>query len=319
MRGQREAPMKIRVSTIIPVYNGAATIAQALDSALVQSIDGDEIIVVNDGSTDGTSRLLTAYGSKIRVVELPVRRTKHERVGAGYTARNTAAVLARGDFLAFLDADDIWLPGRIAETCAALDENAQAVLAFTDILPMDASGVVGSPWVAKRPPSLDDLLTGGYGIYPSAVTMRRSLFASCGGFDNAIPYLADYDLWLRARECGEFAYVPKPLTIYRTSDFSSIADKYMSGYRPLIKKTLRRHDTKGRSLGAYFGGILASSLVAKANLQLKHRAPLSAALTLLRAIYISPSYCMRSGLLPRICRFRHFSRALLGNFSWHHK
>jgi glycosyltransferase involved in cell wall biosynthesis len=92
----------IRVSTIIPTYNNEATLAQAVDSALAQDLDGQEIILVNDGSTDGTHGIAAGYGERIRVIEQPNR---------GFNrSRNAALRIARGEYVAFLDADDIW-PG----------------------------------------------------------------------------------------------------------------------------------------------------------------------------------------------------------------
>ena len=187
----------MRVSTIIPVFNGSATIAAAIDSAISQGLDGQEIIVINDGSTDATSRVAASYGSKVRVIE-------QSRRGPS-AARNAGARIASGEYLAFLDADDIWLEGRITKTCAALDNDSKAVLAFSDLIPMNQHGELGEPWVIGKPPSMTDLLTQGCRIYPSAVTMRRHVYELCRGFDERLPKLADHYLWMLAREHGEFA------------------------------------------------------------------------------------------------------------------
>src|SRR6266849_5630061 len=95
----------IQVSAIVPVFNGESTIAAAIDSALNQNFDATEVIVVNDGSTDGTALILRSYGSKIRVIEQSNRGLS--------AARNAGAAIARGEYLAFLDADDEWLPGKL--------------------------------------------------------------------------------------------------------------------------------------------------------------------------------------------------------------
>src|ERR1700761_16513 len=99
------------VSIIIPVYNHAATVSQAIDSALGQEFDGSiEIVAVNDGSTDETQEVLDLYRSRIKVVRQANR--------GNAAARNTAIAHSRGEYLALLDADDIWLPGRLAKTVA---------------------------------------------------------------------------------------------------------------------------------------------------------------------------------------------------------
>src|ERR1700752_4809634 len=105
----------MKVSVIIPAYNAAATIRQAVDSALAQNYD-KEIIVVNDGSTDLTGEILYSYGKRIRLIE---------QANRGETAaRNTAIAAARGDYLAFLDSDDYWLPNRLVLTVDALNADA---------------------------------------------------------------------------------------------------------------------------------------------------------------------------------------------------
>src|SRR6266849_4364482 len=108
----------IQVSAILPVFNGESTIAAAIDSALNQNFDATEVIVVNDGSTDGTALVLRSYGSKIRVIEQSNRGVS--------AARNAGAAIARGEYLAFLDDDDEWLPGKLAKVVLALDRNAAA-------------------------------------------------------------------------------------------------------------------------------------------------------------------------------------------------
>jgi glycosyltransferase involved in cell wall biosynthesis len=122
----------ICVSTIIPVFNGSVTLAAAIDSALSQCFQGQEVIVVNDGSTDATSKIIASYGSKIRAID-------QSRRGSS-AARNAGASVAGGEYFAFLDADDLWLEGRLAKSCAALDMNANAVLAFSDLIPMNDGG-----------------------------------------------------------------------------------------------------------------------------------------------------------------------------------
>src|ERR1700731_2166457 len=172
----------IRVTTIIATYNNESTLAQAIDSALGQDFEGQEIIVVNDGSTDNTSSIIAGYGSKIRVID-------QTNQGANRSRRPAAAV-GGGTYLAFLDADDIWLAGRLELTCAALERNPQATVAFSDVIPLDEDGRCGAPWVVGRAPSRADLLTRGWRIYPSAVTMRRSTFVACGGFNERLTNLS---------------------------------------------------------------------------------------------------------------------------------
>src|SRR5712675_84647 len=138
----------VRVSVVIPVFNGAATVARAITSALEQRLDGDsatsaadanqafanqvEVIVANDGSTDATTEILNGFGKRIRVIDQPNR--------GPAAARNAGAAVAHGEYLAFLDADDTWLPQKLAATVPMLERNPAVVLVFSDAIPIDANG-----------------------------------------------------------------------------------------------------------------------------------------------------------------------------------
>jgi len=106
----------VKVSTIIPAYNAERTIAQAIDSALSQDYKGHEVVVINDGSTDSTTAILQKYASQIQVIT--------QSNGGLSAARNAGVGGSTGKYLAFLDADDIWLPGKLKTMVSALGRNA---------------------------------------------------------------------------------------------------------------------------------------------------------------------------------------------------
>jgi glycosyltransferase involved in cell wall biosynthesis len=290
----------IRVTTIIATYNNESTLGQAIDSALGQDFEGQEIIVVNDGSTDSTRAIIAGYGSKIRVIDQTNQGVNR--------SRRPAAAVAGGTYLAFLDADDIWLAGRLELTCAALERNPQATVAFSDVIPLDEDGRCGAPWVVGRAPSLADLLTRGWRIYPSAVTMRRSTFVACGGFNEHLTNLSDVYLWLRAREHGEFEYVQEPLTIYRTIDFARIGDKYGLGRKAFARAVRDRYGRAASRLAADMDRVLASSLLTKAVREADRGDLFSACRATVSAMRLSPILLLRSGLIPRIFRPQNLSR-----------
>lgn len=206
------------VSALIPVRDGAATIAAAVASALGQDFDRPfEVIVVNDGSTDDTRAALERYRDRIKLIDLP---------GGGLAAaRNAGIFAAEGEFVAFLDADDTWLPHKLAHMISAMDSAPDCVLAFSDLITVDAAGrELRDSFVTARharAPSLGDLLTEWWQIFPSAAIVRRSTLARIGGFCERFGagYGAeDVHCWILARECGPFRYVSEPLTRYRMPD-----------------------------------------------------------------------------------------------------
>jgi glycosyltransferase involved in cell wall biosynthesis len=206
-----------RVSAIIPVYNGAATVTEAIDSALAQTYSDLEIIAVDDGSTDGTRKILRQYGGRIVVIE---------RINGGIAAaRNTGAAAAHGEYLAFLDCDDWWASETIARAAAALDADPAAVLAYANCAVIDSEGRdLGSALIGAgvdHAPTLDEMLTRLWPIMPSAVMIRRSAFEACGGFSEEFRSYGFEDVifWLRARELGAFCYIPERLVKWRFALF----------------------------------------------------------------------------------------------------
>src|SRR5271168_5507609 len=121
-----------RVSAIIPVYNSAATIAEAVDSALAQTMRDLEVIVVDDGSLDDTATILGGYRDRVRLIA-------QENRGPA-AARNAAVRVASGEYLAFLDADDRWMPTMVERCVAALESAPQCVLAYSNLALVDSSG-----------------------------------------------------------------------------------------------------------------------------------------------------------------------------------
>jgi glycosyltransferase involved in cell wall biosynthesis len=206
-----------RVDVIIPVYNSAATVAESVESVLGQTFTDFNVIAVDDGSTDTSAEVLSRYTGRIRVLAQPNRGLS--------AARNAGVRLGSAEYAAFLDADDIWEPPMLERTVAALDRLPHAVLAYSDVAVVDSSGrPLNVALVSNslgRAPQLDDLFVSLWPIMPSAVVMRRSVFDAIGGFSEAFRNLGyeDVFMWMRARELGEFAYLPEPLVRWRFSAF----------------------------------------------------------------------------------------------------
>jgi glycosyltransferase involved in cell wall biosynthesis len=179
-----------QVSVVIPTYNRAWCLREAVDSVLSQDFRDFELIVVDDGSTDPTPQLLEGYGPTIRVL-----RQDNRGVSA---ARNAGIAAGRGALIAFLDSDDLWLPGKLERQVAFFDSQADALICQTEELWV-RNGRRVNPGKRHRKrsglifePSLELCL-----VSPSAVMVRRVLFERVGLFDEGLPACEDYDLWLR--------------------------------------------------------------------------------------------------------------------------
>ncbi|RYE81336.1 MAG: glycosyltransferase [Oxalobacteraceae bacterium] len=196
-------PVPGLASVIIPAYNAAGFVAEAIDSVLAQDYPQVEIIVVNDGSKDNTLEVLRGYGDRITIVD---------QANAGPPkARNAGLRAVRGEFVAFLDADDVWSPFKLSAQISHLVAHPDVGTVFTrwHVWLADADGVFRAPrawapvphdvatvpevsgWMYTRLLLECHLLT-------TTVLMRASLIEQIGEFDVALYNGDDYDYWLRA-------------------------------------------------------------------------------------------------------------------------
>ncbi|MCU0546424.1 MAG: glycosyltransferase [Oscillatoriaceae cyanobacterium Prado104] len=216
-----------RVSVIIPTYNSAAYILKAIESVFEQTYKNWEIIVVDDGSTDNTSEVLAPYLDLIQYVY-------QDNQGAAI-ARNHACQLAKGEFLAFLDADDLFLPEKLEKQVACFDADTALDLVQTGwvIVDKDGTGIYGvTPW--EEAPNLDLAAFVYYKpVRPSAMMLRREWWERLGGFDPRFPPTEDLDFVLRLALKGcNCAWLKEILTCYRQHD-----SNIMSNGAKLMKNT----------------------------------------------------------------------------------
>jgi glycosyltransferase involved in cell wall biosynthesis len=208
-----------RVSVIIPAFNAAATVAETVESVLAQTFQDFEIIAVDDGSTDRTREILAGFGERVRMID------QHNEGPAA--ARNVGAQASSGEYLAFLDADDLWRPSMLERAVAGLDSDHGAALVYFNALIADSDGVeLGTALVGggfDHAPSLNELLTQLWPIMPSAAVVRRTAYEKCGGYRDELKGASfrfeDVDFWIRAREQGAFLYIAEPLVVWRFAWF----------------------------------------------------------------------------------------------------
>ena len=209
----------MQVSVIIPTYNRAALVRQAVESVLLQKEPADEIIVVDDGSTDDTRLQLQQFGERINIIHQP-----NSGVSA---ARNTGIRHARCEWLAFLDSDDLWKPKKLMMQKRALLSSPEYKICYTDEEWQKNNKRVNPKKVHQK--------HGGW-IYnyclprciisPSSVLVHHSVFEQFGLFDETLPACEDYDLWLRLSCRLPVLLAPQKLIVKRDGPWDQLSHQH---------------------------------------------------------------------------------------------
>lgn len=199
------------VSIVIPCYNGERFLAEAIDAALAQTYAQCEVIVVDDGSTDGSATIMQKYAGRIRLVQ---------QTNAGLPAARNAGIRAStGDYLAFLDADDYWSPDFIEKMVQGL-EFSGAAIAYCGWQNIGLPGGRGEPFVPpdyEQPNKLETMITGVRWPVHAALT-RRDVAMTTGGFDPKWSTCEDFAFWIRAATLHRLVRVAEVLAFYRHHD-----------------------------------------------------------------------------------------------------
>jgi GT2 family glycosyltransferase len=215
-------------------------VGAAVESVLAQSFADFEIIVIDDGSTDGTAAQLASYGSRLRIFSTP-------RKGVA-AARNTGVSQSSGRYIAFLDSDDLWRPGKLARQTAFMVEHCKVQICQTEEVWI-RNGIRVNPKAVHRKPSGDifvrslDLCL----VSPSAVMMTRELFQRLGGFDETFLVCEDYDLWLRVAAAEPVPLIVEPLVVKRGGHADQLSRSMwgMDRYRIIALQKILRSGLNG--------------------------------------------------------------------------
>ncbi len=207
----------MKVSVVIPTFNNAEYVLEAVRSVLGQSYPDLEVLVVDDGSTDNTREAVTGIADgRVRYISMDHRR-------GNYFARNKGISEARGQFLAFLDADDIWMRDKLSKQMAALERIPEAGVSFTDHLLFEDGDrrSFSKDCINTYPDEARDhsrflrrLLRGNF-IITSSVVVRKEILDRLGPFDTAFHNAMDYDMWLRIVFNTKCYYIPEALVLKR--------------------------------------------------------------------------------------------------------
>jgi glycosyltransferase involved in cell wall biosynthesis len=241
------------VSVVIPAYNAAAFLAETLASVFAQTLAPSEIIVVDDGSTDDTARVARELGAT--VISRPN--------GGISAARNTGVHAARGEYIALLDADDLWVPEKLEVQLAALSAAAVPSFSFTDFRTFDSRGVRAAKstlrahpafrrTVGRAPsgtnvvvsanesrPVLPDMY-----FVPSSAVIRKADVLAVGGFDESLPGCEDTEFFIRLFKLVPAIAVMRPLMLYRRHEAQNTASptRVMTNEFALIDRIVRDPD-----------------------------------------------------------------------------
>lgn len=200
------------ISVLMPVYNTDRYVAQAVDSILNQTFVDFEFLIVDDGSTDHSLKILQDYAVKDSRIQL----TSRENWGLA-NSLNELLSCAQGEFIARLDADDIALPTRFEKQVQFLKEHSDVVCVGSSLDWIDERGLfIGHCPMPEGNDELQSLMLGGISLlhHPCAM-MRRVALNQVGGYDPSLPYAEDLDLWLRLGEIGNLANLKETLVLYR--------------------------------------------------------------------------------------------------------
>ena len=253
------------VSVIIPTYNRAHTLGSALASAFAQSYRDLQLIVVDDGSDDATADVAARFGDRLTYL-----RTEHAGPGA---ARNEGLRRASGEFVAWLDSDDVWAPEKVALQVAVAQRHPEVVLlssdfwAFDDDAVLERSHIESYYGVLRREPGgiagrygppttlrfrlgersdavavyvgdVRGALVMGNWVHPPTILMRRAAAQQAGEIDPALPNVMEYGFFIRLAGLGPFAYLDRPLLGYRISEEQLSGDRNLLEIRRCVLRTI---------------------------------------------------------------------------------
>jgi len=198
------------VSVVVATYNMGHYLPQAVQSVLGQSYQNVDVQIVDDGSTDETPTILRQWDAHPRV------RVYRQMNGGQARAKNQGVVLSHGDFVAFLDADDVWLPAKLSRQMPLFSGRPEIGVVYSDYERMDDEGrpLPKGPTRMHRGRISGALLIENFVSFPSAV-VRRECLERHGAFDEALGMGIDYDLWLRLSAHYQFDFIAEPTVRYR--------------------------------------------------------------------------------------------------------
>jgi len=235
----------MRVSVVIPVYNAERYLAKTLESVFAQTCLPDEVIAVNDGSTDGSASVLERYEPRLRVI--------HQENGGVSQARNRGVDQARGDLVALLDQDDLWYPHKMEKQLKVFAQRPEVSFVYSDVDFIDKEDRIitrraSTEWTVDW---MKPFLGNRFHPFPSTVMMKRDLYLAAGGFSAQFAKNSheDVEFWVRLQDHTEFVFLDEPLVQYRF-EHSKTYGKDLDTDNPRWRNTLLLHRLLVERFGA---------------------------------------------------------------------
>ena len=200
------------ISVVIPVYNGEKTILETIESVLNQTFQDFELIVIDDGSTDQTAEIIN------RIQDSRIKIFSYSNAGLS-ASRNRGIAKARGEYISFIDADDLWTADKLESQLKALQENPQAAVAYswTDCIDESGKFLRRGGYISVTDHVYEKLLLVDFVEGGSNALIRKHVFAEVGGFDESFNAVEDWDMWLRLASRYRFVTVASRQILYRQS------------------------------------------------------------------------------------------------------
>lgn len=270
------------LSVLLPTCNGEAHLPRALDSIVAEADPEVEVIVVDDGSSDGTCDILRSYQGRLNLT------LERRQVGNWVANTNLALDRASGELACFLHQDDCWLPGRLRAVRSLFADLPSAGLVLHACRFVGPAGRAAGTWrcplPARRPvppaAMMERLLVQNFIGIPGGV-FHRALALQCGGLDESLWYTADWDFWLKLSSVADTVYLPKALAVFRLHAASQTATRSQSldEFRRQMQVVLDRHAPRWQAPDAVTRAAVerTATVAIEVNLALAaayHRAPI---------------------------------------------
>jgi len=236
------------VSVIIPTYNRALLLSRAVQSVLDQTYQDFELIIIDDGSTDNTGEVINSFHNK------KIKYIQHKKNEGAATARNRGIRASRGEYIAFLDSDDEWLQRKLEKqinVIKTISTKVGVVYTATWRIMNNKKYYIPAPTKIQKEGNLyDSILCGEYLVPTPAAMVRKECLEKVGMFDETLPALEEWDLWIKISRDYFFTFIDEPLVIshYTANSISTNRLIFCKGMKLIIKKHFREFRSNRKAL-----------------------------------------------------------------------